>query len=235
MTDRQGLLRRTAKIAAEFIDGLPDAAGRPAGRPRRRSARPWTARSRTVPAEPQAVIEALARGADPGLVASAGPRYFGFVIGGGVPAALAADWLASAWDQNAAMYAVSPAASVVEEVAARWLVELFGLPAGSSVGFVTGATMATFTALAAGRHRVLERAGWNIEETGLRWRAADRGRRRGGGPRHDLRVAPDARARADARAQGGGRRAGPDACRRRCARPSPASTGRRSCAPSRAT
>ncbi|MEO8274414.1 MAG: pyridoxal-dependent decarboxylase, partial [Chloroflexota bacterium] len=118
------------------------------------------------PADPAAVVEALARDADPGLIATAGPRYFGFVIGGGVPAALAADWLASAWDQNAGLYAISPAAAVVEEVSARWLVELFGLPEGSSVGFVTGATMATFTALAAGRHRVLERAGWNIEEDG---------------------------------------------------------------------
>jgi glutamate/tyrosine decarboxylase-like PLP-dependent enzyme len=88
------------------------------------------------------------------------------VVGGGVPAALAADWLTSAWDQNAGLYALSPAASVVEEVAGRWLIELFGLPEGSSVGFVTGATMATFTGLAAGRHAVLARAGWNVEQDG---------------------------------------------------------------------
>jgi len=118
------------------------------------------------PTDPKAVIEALARDAEPGLVGSAGPRYFGFVVGGGVPASLAADWLASAWDQNAGLYALSPAAAVAEEVAARWLTELFGLPDGSSVGFTTGATMASFTALAAGRHRVLQRAGWNIEEDG---------------------------------------------------------------------
>ena len=98
---------------------------------------------------------------------TAGPRYFGFVIGGGLPSAVAADWLTTVWDQNAAMFSTSPAASVVEEVAAGWLVELFGLPAGSSVGFSTGATMATFTGLAAGRHRVLERVGWNVEENGL--------------------------------------------------------------------
>ena len=118
------------------------------------------------PSEPGGVIHALARDAAPGIVGSAGPRYFGFVVGGGVPAALAADWLASAWDQNNGLYALSPAAAVVEEVAGNWLVDLFGLPNGSSVGFTTGATMATFTALAAGRHKVLERAGWNVEDDG---------------------------------------------------------------------
>ena len=82
-------------------------------------------------------------------------------------AALAADWLTSAWDQNGGLYALSPAASVVEEVAASWLVDLFGLPAGSSVGFTTGATMANFTAIAAARHRVLERVGWDLEVDGL--------------------------------------------------------------------
>ncbi|HEY3163524.1 MAG TPA: aminotransferase class V-fold PLP-dependent enzyme, partial [Candidatus Limnocylindrales bacterium] len=82
-------------------------------------------------------------------------------------AALAADWLTSAWDNNSGLYAIGPAASVAEEVAAQWLIDVFGLPSGSSVGFSTGATMASFTALAAGRHRVLERAGWNVEEDGL--------------------------------------------------------------------
>ena len=165
MTNREALLHRTAEIAADFLDGLPT---RPVGRPVELAALRAALDGPLPdgPSDPAAVVEALARGADPGVIATAGPRYFGFVIGGGVPAALAADWLASTWDQNAAMYAISPAASVVEEVAARWLVELFGLPTGSSVGFVTGATMATFTALAAGRHRVLERVGWNIEEAG---------------------------------------------------------------------
>jgi glutamate/tyrosine decarboxylase-like PLP-dependent enzyme len=116
---------------------------------------------------PGEVVADLARAADPGLVASAGPRYFGFVIGGSLPAALAADWLTSAWDNNAGLYAIGPSASVAEEVAAGWLIDLFGLPAGSSVGFSTGATMASFTALAAGRHRVLERLGWNVEDDGL--------------------------------------------------------------------
>jgi glutamate/tyrosine decarboxylase-like PLP-dependent enzyme len=117
--------------------------------------------------DPRVVVEALARGADPGLVASAGPRYFGFVIGGALPAAVAADWLAAAWDQNAWTYAASPAGSVVEEVAAGWLVELLGLPADTSVGFTTGATMASFAALAAARSAVLQRRGVDVEEDGL--------------------------------------------------------------------
>jgi glutamate/tyrosine decarboxylase-like PLP-dependent enzyme len=89
------------------------------------------------------------------------------VIGGSLPSALAADWLTSAWDNNAGLYAIGPSASVAEEVAGRWLIDLFGLPAGSSIGYSTGATMASFTGLAAGRHRVLERTGWNVEEDGL--------------------------------------------------------------------
>lgn len=113
------------------------------------------------------VLDALARGADRGLIACAGPRYFGFVIGGSLPVALAADWLTSAWDQNAGIYATSPAASVVEDVARQWLLELFDLPRTASVGFVTGGQMANFTALAAARHGVLRRVGWNVEENGL--------------------------------------------------------------------
>jgi glutamate/tyrosine decarboxylase-like PLP-dependent enzyme len=117
--------------------------------------------------DPVAVIEALAAGAEPGLIASAGPRFYGFVIGGSLPAALAADWLTSAWDQNAGLYVIGPSAAVAEEVAGGWLIELFGLPAGTSVGFTTGATMASFTGLAAGRHALLKRAGWDVERDGL--------------------------------------------------------------------
>ena len=165
MDDRRALLIRTAELANEFLDRLPT---RPVARPvdleKLRSAR-----GGPLPENPQAsieVLEGLARAADPGLVGTAGPRYFGFVVGGGVPAALAADWLTSTWDQNAGLYVLSPSASVAEEVAASWLVELFGLPAGSSVGFTTGATMASFTAIAAARHAVLERASWNVEDDG---------------------------------------------------------------------
>ena len=114
-----------------------------------------------------AVLDALASAASPGLVASAGPRYFGFVIGGSHPVAVAADWLTAAWDQNAGVYATSPAAAVTEEVAAAWLLEMLDLPAAASVGFVTGGQMANFTCLAAARHEVLRRAGWNVETGGL--------------------------------------------------------------------
>src|SRR5712671_213763 len=91
------------------------------------------------------VVEDLARKADPGLVATAGPRFFGFVIGGSVPAALGADWLTSAWDQNAGLFVLSPAAAVVEETVLDWLTGLFGLPSGTSMGFVTGGQMANTT------------------------------------------------------------------------------------------
>jgi glutamate/tyrosine decarboxylase-like PLP-dependent enzyme len=113
------------------------------------------------------VIEALARAGAPGSVASAGPRYFGFVIGGSTPAALAADWLVSAWDQNGGLYATSPLIAAIEEATASWLRELAGLPAAMTVGFVTGCQMASFTALAAARHRVLRDAGWDVEAEGL--------------------------------------------------------------------
>jgi len=124
-------------------------------------------RCRLVPEIPLEVVERLATAAETGLVATAGPRFFGFVVGGSLPAALAADWLTSTWDQNGGLYVLSPAAAVVEEVAAAWLVELLGLPMETSVGFVTGATMANFTALAAARHGVLAAAGWDVERQGL--------------------------------------------------------------------
>ena len=120
-----------------------------------------------APEDPVDTIDRLADGAAPGLVASPGPRYFGFVTGGSLPAALAADWLTSAWDQNTAFGVMSPAAAVVEEVAAGWLLEVLGLPASASVGFVTGAQMANTTCLAAARHAVLGRTGWDVERLGL--------------------------------------------------------------------
>jgi glutamate/tyrosine decarboxylase-like PLP-dependent enzyme len=116
---------------------------------------------------PATVIDELVRAADPGLTATVGPRYFGFVVGGSLPAARAADWLVSAWDQNAAFYVLSPAAAVIEEVTARWLLELLRLPADASVGFTPGAQGAITTALAAARHHVLAKAGWDVERDGL--------------------------------------------------------------------
>ena len=119
------------------------------------------------PRDPRRVVAELARAVEPGLMATAGSRFFGFVIGGSLPAALAADWLTSAWDQNAGLYVAAPAASVVEEVCGAWLAELFGVPQHASFGLVTGCQMANFTALAAARHHVLEEVGWNVEVDGL--------------------------------------------------------------------
>ncbi|RYD14423.1 MAG: aspartate aminotransferase family protein [Lysobacteraceae bacterium] len=117
--------------------------------------------------DPAAVIDLLAGAAGRGASACAAPRYFGFVIGGSLPVALAADWLVSTWDQNAGIHVISPMAAAIEEVAARWLLELFDLPRGSGVGFVTGCQMAHFTCLAAARHGVLRDAGWDVEADGL--------------------------------------------------------------------
>ena len=117
--------------------------------------------------DPEQVIHELVRACEGGVVGSAGPRFFGFVIGGSLPAALAADWLTSAWDQNSGLYTIGPAASLVEEAAGGWLKSLFELPTEASYAFVTGCQMAHVTCLAAARHRVLQRAGWDVERDGL--------------------------------------------------------------------
>jgi glutamate/tyrosine decarboxylase-like PLP-dependent enzyme len=160
------LLLRTAEIAAEFLETLAtrrvfpsasiDELGTALGGP-----------LPDGPSDPLDVIERLASEAERGVVATPSGRYFGYVIGGAVPAALAADWLASAWDQCAAFGVLGPSASVVEEVAGGWLKDLFGLPVQSSFAFTTGCQMAHVTALAAARHAVLEREGWDIREDGL--------------------------------------------------------------------
>ena len=117
--------------------------------------------------DPSRVVAELAERADPGIVAIPSGRFFGFVIGGSLPAALGADWLTSVWDQNAGLSALTPAAAAAETVSAGWLVDLFGLPADSGVGFVTGGMMANFTCLAAARRDVLVRAGWDLDARGL--------------------------------------------------------------------
>ena len=119
------------------------------------------------PSDPAEVIEAIARELDPGIVATAGSRYFGFVTGGALPAAAGADWLVTAWDQNAALAAMSPAMAAVETITARWLLDLLGLPPAAGVGFVTGGQTANFTCLLAARHAVLARAGHDVEADGL--------------------------------------------------------------------
>jgi glutamate/tyrosine decarboxylase-like PLP-dependent enzyme len=165
MSERE-LLRRTAEIAGGFIESLE----------RRQVWPPASVEElrRTLggplqddPEDPLAVIEQLAAAADLGVVAIPSGRYFGFVIGGALPAALAADWLTSTWDQNAGLVVCGPAAAVVEEVAGEWLKELFGLPSETSFAFVTGCQMAHVTCLAAARHAVLERVGWDVERDGL--------------------------------------------------------------------
>ncbi|GGS76919.1 aspartate aminotransferase family protein [Streptomyces tanashiensis] len=119
------------------------------------------------PSTPADVVDLLATACEPGLTAFPSGRFYGFVVGGTEPAALAADWLVSAWDQNCVMRTVSPAYAAAEEIAGAWLLDLLGLPRDSSVGFTTGATMANFTCLAAGRDTVLRRTGWNVARDGL--------------------------------------------------------------------
>jgi glutamate/tyrosine decarboxylase-like PLP-dependent enzyme len=119
------------------------------------------------PTEPEAVMQLLDEVCTPATMAMAGPRFFGFVIGGSLPVTLAANWLAGAWDQNSALYAVTPATARLEQVALRWLIDLFDLPPECGGAFTTGATMSNFCALAAARHAVLARAGWSVEADGL--------------------------------------------------------------------
>jgi glutamate/tyrosine decarboxylase-like PLP-dependent enzyme len=159
-------LRRAAELAEEHLAGIAE-----------RGVGASTTYEDTVAAldeplpergqDPVAVIEHLAAAVVPATVASPGPRYFGFVTGGALPAALAADWLVSAWDQNSFSRISSPAAAAVEAVTERWILEALGLPLDAGVGFTTGATTANFTGLAAARHAVLERAGWDVEANGL--------------------------------------------------------------------
>jgi len=165
-TDFPALLGATARLGAAYREAL---ARRPVGATRSgadlRRALGAPLDDDGQPAE--SIIAQLAEAAMDGTTASAGPRYFGFVIGGSLPAALAADWLVSAWDQNAAVHVLSPMAAVIEDITATWLREITGLPATTSVGFVTGCQMANFTGLAAARHRVLRDAGWDVEADGL--------------------------------------------------------------------
>ena len=165
MADRPygALLARAHEHACVFLDTLPSRLVNA------RSADPVTGDPLRLcePADPLDVLDGLSRLIDEGGLATAGPRFFGFVTGGTLPIAIAADWLVSAWDQNSALHVMSPAMAQLEDVTAGWLIDLFGLPAQSSVGFVTGATMANVTCLAAARDEVLRQAGWDVEADGL--------------------------------------------------------------------
>ena len=162
--DSRDLLTAAAGHAADFLEGLPERRVGPA------ETDPAALRAALGgplpegPSDPRAVLDALVDGAGPGLMASQSPRFFGFVFGGSLPAALAADWVASAWDQNACMYVAAPAAAVAEEVVGGWLAELLGLPASASFAITTGCQMAHVTALAAARHQVLSQRGWDVRE-----------------------------------------------------------------------
>lgn len=120
-----------------------------------------------APTDPSAVLALLDDFGSPATVATAGPRFFGYVIGGALPVTVAANWLAAAWDQPAFSYSASPVAAALEEIALRWLLDIFGLPPTCGGAFVTGATTANFCGLAAARHRVLKNAGWDVEAEGL--------------------------------------------------------------------
>jgi len=166
-TTTRALLEEVAGRASRFLDGLP---GRPVA-PTSTAAELRKALGGPLPegpSDPAAVVAELADAAEAGgLMATPGPRFFGFVVGGALPAAVAADWLATVWDQNTFLHLLSPAAAVAEETAAAWVADLLGLPAGVSAGFVTGGHMANVVGLAAARHHVLARAGWDAEARGL--------------------------------------------------------------------
>jgi len=162
----QPVLQQSLAHALDYLSALPQS---PVGATatleqlRERLGRPLPA----GPEDATAVIDRLVQDVQGGLTGNAGGRFFAWVIGGSVPAALAADWLTSAWDQNAGMYTVAPAAAVVEEVCGRWLLELLGLPPAASFALVTGCQMAHVTCLAAARNAVLAKRGWDVEQRGL--------------------------------------------------------------------
>jgi glutamate/tyrosine decarboxylase-like PLP-dependent enzyme len=166
MDELSRLLRQAADHAAAYRASLAE---RPVGVP----VAPDSLRAAfggplpQAPTDPGKVLDELVAAAEPGLVANAGPRCFGFVIGGALPAATAADILAAGWDQCAFNAVLAPAATAAEEVAGGWLKDLLGIPASASVGFVTGAQAANTAGLAAARHHVLAEAGWDVERRGL--------------------------------------------------------------------
>jgi glutamate/tyrosine decarboxylase-like PLP-dependent enzyme len=166
MDEREEAVRRATELGLEFLRSLETrhvGARESASQIRERLGGPLPESG----TDAAAVVEQLVAAADPGIVASAGPRYFGFVIGGTLPAALAADVLTAAWSQNAALHALSPAAAAAEEVAGGWMLDLLDLPRDASVGLPTGAGLGNAIGIAAGRHALLAREGWDVEERGL--------------------------------------------------------------------
>jgi glutamate/tyrosine decarboxylase-like PLP-dependent enzyme len=180
--DARATLEEVLEYTTRFLDELPD-------RPVTWSATVDELRAALdaplpeAPSRAEDVIADLIKSAEAGIVGTTSPRYFGFVIGGALPVTVAADWLTTTWDQNAGLFVAGPSASVVEEVAGRWLKEIFGLPPSASFAFVTGCQMAHFTCLAAARNHVLAQQGWNVEIDGLQ--GAPKIRVLGGAARHD--------------------------------------------------
>ena len=166
LQDVRELLELTASIAADYLESLGERRVFPDVTPEQLRA----ALGGPLPEQPleaRQVVTDLAEAADPGVVAMGSGRYFGFVIGGALPAALAADWLTTVWDQNAGLYVAGPSASIVEQVTRDWILELLGLPGESSIGFVTGTQMAHVTGLATARYHVLDAVGWDVGHDGL--------------------------------------------------------------------
>src|SRR3954447_19157844 len=161
-----GALQRAAELAIAYLDRMPDM-------PVREEASLDELRAslrvplNDAPLDPVEVVQELVRAVEPGCVQIQSPRYFGFVIGGSTEAAIGADWLASAWDQNAGGYPCGPSAAVVEEAVGEWIKDLLGLPANAGVGLTTGCQMAHFACLAAARNRKLAETGWDVESEGL--------------------------------------------------------------------
>lgn len=158
------LLRHAAERADAYLDSLHERAVAPA------AVDGLSALDGDLPDEstdPREVFDLLDRYASPATMGTAGPRFFGFVMGGALPVSLAANWLATAWDQNTGLYNITPATARLEQTALRWLLDVLDLPRTCGGAFVTGATVANFVALAAARHAVLERVGWKVEADGL--------------------------------------------------------------------
>ncbi|MFG2333984.1 pyridoxal phosphate-dependent decarboxylase family protein [Streptomyces sp. NPDC048604] len=166
MDARETALRQAHDHAVRWLASLPDRRV-PARASVDEIVRALGSELPDAPSAPADVVDLLATACEPGLTAFPGGRFYGFVVGGAEPAALAADWLVSAWDQNCVMRTVTPAYTAAEEIAGDWVLDLLGLPSDSSVGFTTGATMANFTCLAAARDEVLRRSGRNVARDGL--------------------------------------------------------------------
>lgn len=160
------LLSEAAERAVRYLEGLDSRGVAPVAGAIERLKK-WDEPLPDGPTDPETVVALLDEIGSPATMAMAGPRFFGFVIGGALPAALAANWLAAAWDQNTALSAVTPGTALLERIALRWLLDVLGLPPTCGGAFVTGATMANVTALAAARHAVLAGVGWDVEAQGL--------------------------------------------------------------------